>query len=923
MEQVVELRVHGVSGTPIESMLDDPWPAQVAGDDDGRIFRRTHDTPPDRVVEGYHWGRYTAGSPSRALWLLLLPFALINVARFALLMPDDRRPRDRFADGVVRLLGLILTVTVVVTTCYLAWSVLARQCVPGACEGDFWLLEWFGRRSPGARLVVASVLPLAVLAIFWQFDRLTFQAEPPGVPRAERPGSNGDVGDAGFWRGPQQTSSQRAAHVLTGCAVAGLLALAMLGDIRQWAGLDVVFTVLCAIVAVALVGGLVSGLYVVIAAPAPTGRRRQDGDRPAVVPSDGHDTTELGLPMLVARYTTVVAALAAVALAAVGLDHVRPAGPRGAGAYFAAFANGVCLLLGLALLVLLVVTLRLATCAEGKDLRDVPKPFQPFFGGLAGWMGAALGAAIGLGMSAAAVFWTARALGDPVLEGEAREPHLIEVATVYWIMAAVWGGLTLVFVIALLPLAAWLLRRRAWWALLVALAAGLVVAAWRLRPGDFSPALLEQEAEWLVGAVVAVAIVAYFVFLFDRDDFERRLCQDYTAESGLERARARVAGRWRVALIRYRYHHVLGLLATLGGLGVFVAAAACGWLLLTLADPPAVLTGNATGPLGKLGVLVVSFGATGLVVLGLGTWRKAGLRTTVGIVWDLLSFWPRLGHPLCPPPYGGRAVLAVAGRASQLVNRDVIAEPAPSTVRKPAGRVVLSGHSQGSVITIAACAVLAAQANSAEGPQDDLTSERAGRTGKKLYMITYGSQLQFLYARFFPSYFGYHRQESVHDHLGGRWRNVYRWTDPLGGPVLAWAAPASSSGFGPDIDRWRLMSCAENCDGHVAGERCGCPESCPGDTGPKEKCPYPKYWAVGPDLRFRDPATIEDDPLQPKRAARGHSGYPSDPAFEVVFDDLLGGTVVDPGPCVVRGQATSAGSASQDRISGRISIAPK
>ncbi|MCY1145122.1 hypothetical protein OWR29_44585 [Actinoplanes sp. Pm04-4] len=887
----MELRVHGVSGTPIESMLDDPWPAQVAGDDDGRIFRRTHDTPPDRVVEGYHWGRYTAGSPSRALWLLLLPFALVNVARFALLRPDARRRRDRFADAVVRVLGLLMTVIMVVTTCYLAWSVLARQCAPGACEGDFWLLEWFGRRSPGARLVVATVLPLVVLAIFWQFDRLTYEAEPPGRPRAERPGRNGDIGDPGFWRGPQSTSSQRAAHVLAGCAVAGLLALAMLGDVRQWAGLNLWFTGLCVLVAAGLIAGLGKAFYVVVAAPEPKPRRRKNDDhppapaaaeegRPAVVPSDGHDTTELGFSILVTRYATVAAAFAAVALAAVGLDHVRPAGPRGAGAYFAAFANGVGLLLGLALLALLAVTLVLATDAGGKHLRDVPKPFRPFFGGLVGWMGASLGATIGLGMSAAAVFWTARALGDPVLEGAARSPHLIEVATVYWIMAAVWGGLALVLVVSLLPMAAWLLRRHRWWWLLAGLGAGLAVAAWRLLPGELSPDGLEREAEWLVGAVAAVTILSLFVFGPKQDDFEDRLCGDYSAEHGLDRARARVAGRWRVALIRYRYHHVLGLLATLGGLAVIVTAIGCGWLLLTPARPPATLTGNANGPLGQLGVVVVSFGATGLAVLGLGTWRKAGLRTGVGIIWDLLSFWPRQGHPLCPPPYGGRAVLAVAGRASQLINQPAF----------EADAVVLSGHSQGSVITLAACAVLEEQARTGGTDEDDdLGRQRARRTGARLHMITYGSQLQFLYARFFPAYFGYRRLRGVYDGLDGRWRNVYRWTDPLGGPVLAWAAPGSSSGFGPDIDLWQRMGRPGDAGPSV---RCACETPCE----PSSACPYPKYWAFGADVRLRDPATIEDDPLQPKRAARGHSGYPGDPAYECVFDDLLSGRQVDPNP---------------------------
>jgi hypothetical protein len=886
---VVEIRVHGVSGTPIESLLDDPWPQQVAGDDDGRIFRRTGRTSSGRVVEGYHWGRYTAGSPSRALWLLLVPFALVNVARFALLMPPVRRRRDRFADGVVRILGLVLTMTLVVTTCYLGWEVLARQCVPEACAGDFWLLDWFAGRSAGTRVLTGALLPIVLLAVLWQFDRLASPYDPPGRAFPKRPGSNGTLGDPGFWRGAPVTSAQRAAHVWTGCALTGLLALAMLGYAGSWAGQNGLFTAACAAVAAVLVAGLVTGAWVVVACPS------------TVAVSDGRDPTAVPAWMRRMRMATAAAALASTGLTATGLDHVLPAPPRPeeVGALFSGVANGVFALLGLMLLILLAVCGWLAYGKGGRALRDVPRPFRPFFLGMAAWVGAALGATVGLGMSAAAVFWTARALGEPVVDGADPGAQRIEVAAVYWIMAAVWGALTLVLVVSLLPLAAWLLRRKRWWLLLAALGAAIAVVAVAVLP-DLSLASFARQAEWVIGSVAVVTTVGFVVFLVDRDGFQDRLCDDYTERAGLERARATVAARWRLALIRYRYHHVVGLLAVLGGLAVIVAAFGCAWMLVVRAAPPDVLMGNANGPLGKLGVLVVSFGATGLVVLGLGTWRKPGLRTSVGITWDLLSFWPRLGHPLCPPPYGGRAVLAVARRASQLATRDLIDG-------QPADRVVLSGHSQGSVITAAACAVIAERAGRAEARHDDgddLDARPAADTLGKLHMITYGSQLQFLYARFFPSYFGHASLTDVHRSLGGRWRSVYRWTDPLGGPVLAWAAP--SQGFGPDIARWHTVGCATDCTGHQPAVRCVCsPAHASG------QCPYPKYWAVGSDLRFRDPATIEDSAYEPKRAARGHSGYPSDPAFELVVDDLLAGEWAAWEPCWA--EHTTRAQQHQDR----------
>jgi hypothetical protein len=170
-DQVVELRVHGVSGTPPERMLDDPHPQQVAGDADGRVFRRPHPLEAElggseRVVEAFHWGRFTAGSATRALWLLLLPFAVVNLARYALLM-------------------------------------------------------------------VASILPALVLTLVWWFGRQSFQHDPPGPKREPEPG-NGSFADLMFWRGAASAPLQRAAHAMAGCAVLGAMAVGVLGDPAQW-----------------------------------------------------------------------------------------------------------------------------------------------------------------------------------------------------------------------------------------------------------------------------------------------------------------------------------------------------------------------------------------------------------------------------------------------------------------------------------------------------------------------------------------------------------------------------------------------------------------------------------------------------------------------------------------------------------------
>jgi hypothetical protein len=83
--EVTELRVHGVSGTPPEVLVGDTAVEQVAGDDLVRFVRptsgrRRRDGP---EIEGMSWGRLTSGPALQALWLVLLPLGLVNLAFWA------------------------------------------------------------------------------------------------------------------------------------------------------------------------------------------------------------------------------------------------------------------------------------------------------------------------------------------------------------------------------------------------------------------------------------------------------------------------------------------------------------------------------------------------------------------------------------------------------------------------------------------------------------------------------------------------------------------------------------------------------------------------------------------------------------------------------------------------------------------------
>src|ERR1044072_774733 len=111
-EPALELLVHGVGGTTPEKMLDDPRTVRITGDDTAAVYRRATDVDaearPDRtpgggrpVPEAYVWCNLTSGNGSRALWLLLLPFMVVNLAH-------RMRPTARGRKRTVRLYGLIL-----------------------------------------------------------------------------------------------------------------------------------------------------------------------------------------------------------------------------------------------------------------------------------------------------------------------------------------------------------------------------------------------------------------------------------------------------------------------------------------------------------------------------------------------------------------------------------------------------------------------------------------------------------------------------------------------------------------------------------------------------------------------------------------------------------------------------------------------
>ncbi|HEV2087319.1 MAG TPA: hypothetical protein VGR21_03295 [Cryptosporangiaceae bacterium] len=215
--------------------------------------------------------------------------------------------------------------------------------------------------------------------------------------------------------------------------------------------------------------------------------------------------------------------------------------------------------------------------------------------------------------------------------------------------------------------------------------------------------------------------------------------------------------------------------------GVLMAAAVSVVVALGNPDPrlffgEAGWSATAVDWITTVGTWLIGLSAFGLLWLGIQTYRNQGYRRLVGIVWDLGTFWPRDAHPLAPPCYAERVVPELVQRLTWLSGVP-LHEPLPPVAPTGAGDlavpragVVLSGHSQGSVL--AAAAML------------QLTEEIRARVA----MLTYGSPLRRLYARYFPAYFGDRCLDAVRDKLTptdgpGRWTNLWRRTDPIGGWV--------------------------------------------------------------------------------------------------------------------------------------------
>ncbi|MEW1720465.1 hypothetical protein [Streptomyces sp. NPDC093109] len=706
-------------------MLDDPRTVRVTGDETAAIYRRAVDADAERhperyggrpVPEAYCWSNLTSGNGSRALWLLLLPFMVVNLAHWMRPATEGLRRSQRLYGVLVRLVALTLTVLLTSAACEVALDLTAWQCAGSAeCVAHrSWLGFLAAERQgwwsqPGRRLALASVVPAALVGLLWYLSHRTWSAyesqrpptddrlgvpdraavpEPPAPEPSAPDGVRSALGRPGFWYGRRLVARLRAAHTAAGflTVAAALTAAGADHDLRGPGGPTAVPGVL---LRAALLCCAAVVLWVVCA--------RSRGDR-------GRDRS---LDRLLTERLPA-ASLVLFGLSVVYVGWSRP-GWVSTGALP---VDQVFRILALAQVVLIVALVVIAH----RLYRRVPQP-RTAMRGLGGPAVATLACALGGVMTGGVAQWVADRLdGDatPGMGGGAipGPPVLLS-----------WQASVIPVLLVLLTVPAGVLAVRT--ARTARALAPLVEREYaKERGGTRGDALRTRQ---VAGARARAALT----------DSAPRLIGVVSGASLLLGAAA-VAGSWASG-------EVPGQAAR--GTDSFVEAFA--------------QTAQA------IGSWLVGFGFLLFVTWGRRAYRDASARRTIGILWDVGTFWPRAAHPFAPPCYAERAVPDLTWRIAAWTGRT-------------GGRLVLSGHSQGSVLAAAAVWQLRPE------------------TRRRVALLTYGSPLERLYGRWFPAYFGAGHLARLSREVHC-WRNLWRATDPIGGPVLV---PAD--GERPEVDRGPL-----------------------------------------------------------------------------------------------------------------------
>lgn len=743
MRDFLEIRIHGVNGTPPWAMLGLPGPEAVQRDisytDTRTSFfsaRPQYDSGEHHRVEAYSWGSLTAGGSGllapliRVAWLTLLPFALVNVAYWARPRLDQKDsahgkgttwwPRWMTA-GAVKWTGLLFTMLMTFAACTVVMDVVAVGCLstPGAECANWSTFVFAAITDEGRRVATAALVPLGLVALLFVLSRNTRRhyeavADEEARPYKDRvPPAQMDqdlvLRRSKMWIGFDRITDLQLIHLTGGAAL-----IAVYGGL-----MFVSVPVARVVIGVAL-------LSVVVAMVALALSVGDGNDFAGANPrrSAAHRTTMLGLvlaalALLMFLVAGWVGALGTVSAASA----VMAPGGVLAGVLYTAIWSVIGFLL-------------FAARSRVFSILAAVAPWLLALLGLSGVLGGGLTAVIVAAVVttivvAIGVYWH-RTHPVPGHAWNGSAPGVVlgaalVVASLYTVTAIFGIGFLINSVTPLTDI-------------------GVIADALRTGgqlPGTLPLLPIPLLMFWLVVVMVPWGLVLVGVMIWTVLRFRRRARAtlvgqaryDATVDAlrglqpfahdpaALAKLNARRVSSRVLAAHTHRIERLLGLGAVVtivGGYAVILSAASS-------VDPLGSdgIVGYLTGFVGllaRLGVLTAFGLSLALVVLAARIRGSASVRRSVGVLWDITTFLPRTAHPFAPPCYAERVVPEITRRV-----RDA---------QQHGTTVILSGHSQGSTIAVAVASRLS---------DEELAAVR---------VVTYGSQIRAWFGRIFPGLLG-------------------------------------------------------------------------------------------------------------------------------------------------------------------------
>lgn len=780
-ELPLELRIHGVSGSTGPVVLEHPNVVRVGGTRPTAFYRRWSPDGSARPsvpwpLEAYVWGGLTVRALASASWLLLLPFMLYNVAYYMLPAgPEETRHRrvrsvHALARAVVRLLALAATAQFTGSLVTLFLSTLAWQNGVARLGVGWWWLSWFTQAPTPVRMSVGAVLVSVVVCGLWYAGAATagqyeaFSTDQPDEPPAQASGEHrGDRLPAGRLTLRDHGFWRGAAAATrlrnTHIAVAfATISLAVAGSTGRFGLWQQIQIGLSAVI---LTGAVILAGFV--------------ADRDIVGGAEDNTRITVVFRALAWASALVLAAGTAACPWVVdddpGLPSRTPPGLLGALTTLTVVQAG--LLTGL---LALVAVLR---SGSGRDSeRAAPPGWTPFLRGYAAPVVGLLAVLLGGVLTASLNLAVARLFGEPAglalhkQDADPAETVLLPDSMFAYAASAAFTLLPILVVGLLLYL-----RYRS-------LVSRFTAAKRFARPLDGGP---DPVLDWYPPNQ-----------------------QDAPAQ-----AVAKVARSWAVACLTEYLAVVIAVVTLCWGVFFWCFEA------LAISHTTQAFLGIA-GLVPTIGVFIGAATAASGVWLLRAQIRSPNARKTIGILWDIGTFWPRAVHPLAPPCYAEQAVPEVVDRIWVLTGarrRTAHPEPAPDQAgarRPPTStiprHVLLTGYSQGTAIGAAVVAQL---------PEDVL---------RRVSLMTLAAPLRRLYGRAFPAYFGHPAALALRDLLSSdpaadgnrrtepsqvapapqsvqapepprpRWRNVVRRSDYIGGWVFALPQPHRRSADPRQVD---------------------------------------------------------------------------------------------------------------------------